>query len=326
MIVGLGALGCPAADLLVRSGVGRVSLIDRDVVELTNLQRQTLYCEDDARTGRPKAEAARRRLASVNSAVRVEALLTDLEARTAEATLLDGAMGRPDVLLDCTDNYETRFLVNDLAVKHSVPLVYGGAVASRGVSMTVRSPETACLRCVFDPPESGNAETCDTVGVLGPVAAMIGAYQATEAIKLLLGRADLTSGSLLSFDLWENQRSRVDLAGARDADCPCCGHRRFEFLDSSRSTRTVSLCGQGDVQIRPGDGSREVDLGVLVASLQNHGLFSVEQGSVRGELSAELGEDGGPLRLTVFSDGRAIVGGTTDPQRARSVYARYVGG
>lgn len=326
MIVGMGALGCPVADLMARAGIGRLTLVDRDLVELTNLQRQSLYTEDDARSGRPKAEAARRRLMAVNASVRVEAMIADLEPRTAEALVLDGPHGRPGVLIDGTDNFETRFLINDLSVKHGIPLVYGGAIATRGVSMTLRPPETACLRCVFDPPADGGGDTCDTVGVLGPVAAMIGAYQASEAIKLLLGREDLTSGSVLSFDLWSMDRSRVDLSEARDGSCVCCGQRVFEFLDASRAARTVSMCGQGAVQIRPPDGGRAVDLDALAANLQNHGRFDVEEMCVRGTLDAERSEDGGTVRLTVFADGRAIVGGVTDPQRARGVYARYVGG
>ncbi|MFI4897228.1 MAG: ThiF family adenylyltransferase [Phycisphaerales bacterium JB059] len=326
VVVGLGALGCPAADLLARAGVGRLTLIDRDVVELTNLQRQTLYTEEDAAAERPKAEAARRRLAGVNASVKVEAVIADVEPRTAEALVLDGPQGRPGVLLDCVDNFETRFLLNDLAVKHGIPLVYGGAIATRGVSLTVRPGRTACLRCLFEAPGRTPGETCDTVGVLGPVATMIGAYQASEAVKALLGMEERLSRSALSFDLWTMERSRVDLCEARDASCVCCGGGVFEFLDSSRASRTVAMCGQGSVQVRPGEGRGSVDLAALASSLQNHGTFSLEEGVVRGELHAEPGEDGGRVRLTVFSDGRAIVGGTTDPTRARGVYARYIGG
>ncbi len=326
VVVGMGALGCPGADLLARAGVGRLTLVDRDLVETTNLQRQSLYSEDDARGGRPKAEAARRRLASVNSSISIEAVIADLEPRTAEAVVLDGPLGRPDVLIDGTDNYGTRFLINDLSVKHAIPLVYGGAIATRGVSMTIRPPETACLRCVFDAPKDGAGETCDTVGVLGPVAAMIGAYLASEAMKILLGREDLTSGSLLSFDLWTMERTRLDVRDARDPDCVCCGRRVFEHLDASRSARTVSMCGQGSMQIRPPEGAGALDLEALARGLQNHGRFLIEQSCVRGSLDAERSEDGGCVRLTVFADGRVIVGGVTDPQRARGVYARYVGG
>lgn len=326
MIIGVGALGCPVADLLARAGVGRLTLVDRDLVELTNLQRQSLYTEEDARGGRPKVEAARRRLGAVNASVRVEALLADLEPRTAEALVLDGPHGRPGVLLDCVDNFETRFLINDLSVKHGIPLVYGGAIATRGVSLTVRPGRTACLRCLFEAPGPSAGETCDTVGVLGPVATMIGAYQASEAIKILLGLEERVSRSALSFDLWSMERSRVSLDDARDPACVCCGRGVFEFLDSSRASRTVAMCGQGSVQVRPGEGGGGVDLESLAVSLQNHGTFALEEGVVRGELHAESGEDGGRVRLTVFSDGRAIVGGTTDPQRARGVYARYIGG
>ena len=326
MVVGLGALGCSVVDVLARAGVGRLTLVDRDLVELTNLQRQSLYSEADARGRLPKAEAARRRVAAVNSQVRVEGVIADLEPRTAEAIALDGPHGRPGVLIDATDNYETRFLINDLSVKHGIPLVYGGAIATRGMSMTLRPPETACLRCVFDPPEGGGGDTCDTVGVLGAVATMIGAFQASEAIKILLGRAERVSDSALSFDLWSMERTRLKLDDARDPACVCCVKREFEFLNALRAARVVAMCGQGAVQIRPASAGRGVDLAALAASLQNHGRFSHEQTCVRGRLSSERSDEGGTIELTVFSDGRAIVGGVTDPQRARAVYARYVGG
>ncbi|MEZ6244310.1 MAG: ThiF family adenylyltransferase [Phycisphaerales bacterium] len=326
LVVGVGALGSPAADLLVRSGVGRVTLVDRDVVEVTNLQRQTLFDESDARGGRAKAEAARRRLGSINSQVRVEGVVADVSARTGEALILDGPLGRAGVVVDGTDNFETRFLLNDVSVKHGIPYVYAGAVGTRAMSATFRPPETACLRCLFDAPIAGTGETCDSVGVLAPVAAMVGAYQAVEAIKILLGRTDLSNPSLLSFDPWLGRRTRIDLSDAKRADCPCCGERRFEFLAGARGGRTTSMCGQGAVQVSPGDDIGEVDLGAVLKRLSIHGAFALEEGVVRGALSAESGDDGGPVRLTVFQDGRAIVHGTTEAARARGVYAKYVGG
>ncbi len=326
LIVGVGALGCPAADLLVRAGVGRVSVIDRDVVETTNLQRQTLFDESDARAGRPKAEAARRRLVSVNSGVQIEGVVGDLSPRTAEAMLLDGPLGRAGVIVDGTDNFETRFLLNDTSVKHEIPYVYAGAVGTRAMSATFRPPHTACLRCLFDAPAPGTAETCDTAGVLAPVATMIAAYQVQEAMKILLGRDDLASGSLLSFDPWHGRRTRIDLAEARRADCPCCGGRDFAFLGGRLGGRTTSMCGRGAVQVAPDAGGEVIDLEVVVRRLSIHGRFALEEGVVRGALDAERGEDGGPVWLTVFGDGRAIVHNTTEPARARGVYAKYVGG
>jgi len=326
VVVGVGALGSPAADLLARSGVGRLTVIDRDVVEETNLQRQTLFDEADARVGRAKAEAARRRLAAINSGIRVEGVAADVSSRTAEALLLDGPLGRAGVIVDGTDNYETRFVLNDVSVKHAIPYVYGGAVGTRAMSATFRPPATACLRCLFEAPAPGSGETCDTVGVLAPVASMVGACQAVEAIKVLLGRMDLASPALLSFDPWLGSGRRIDLEGARRAGCVCCGGRRFEFLAGERAGRVTAMCGRGAVQVAPGEGAGAVDLGAVLRRLSIHGAFSLEEGVVRGALRSESGDDGGPVRLTVFGDGRAIVHGTTEASRARGVYAKYVGG
>ncbi len=326
VVVGVGALGCPAADLLVRAGVGRVTLIDRDVVEMTNLQRQTLFDEADARAGRAKAEAARRRLEAVNSQARVEGVVGDCCARTAESMMLDGPLGRADVIVDGTDNFETRFLLNDVSVKHALPYVYGGAVGTRAVCATFRPPQTACLRCLFETPAPGSTETCDSVGVLAPVATMVGAREALEAMKILTGRADLASRSLLSFDPWLGERRGLDLGGAKRAGCECCGRREFGFLAGDRGGRTTAMCGRGAVQVSPESAGGDVDLGAVLARLSIHGAFALEEGVVRGEFAGELGDAGGPVRLTVFGDGRAIVHGTTEPSRARVVYAKYVGG
>lgn len=315
MVIGLGALGCPAADLLARAGVGRITLVDRDVVELTNLQRQTLFDEADARAGRPKAEAAAARLRGVNSSIVIDALVEDFAGRDAERIV--AAHPRPDVLLDGTDNFETRYTINDVAVKLGVPYAYGGAVATRGVSFAVRPGATPCLRCVFpDPPAAGASETCDTSGIFAPVSAIVAANQAADAIKILLGRVGRLSGTLLSFDLWANRRSRLDLREARRPDCPCCGLRRFEFLES-RGAGSITLCGRNSVQVAPG---RDVDLAGLADRLDRAGVGAKREGS---SLRAEP-EPG--VTLTVFADGRAIISGTTDHATARSIYARYVGG
>jgi molybdopterin/thiamine biosynthesis adenylyltransferase len=336
LLVGCGALGCTIADQLVRAGVGTLTIVDRDVVELTNLQRQSLFTERDAREALPKAEAAAARLKSVNSQVRVRAVVDDLTHRNAEAILASPGGTSPSVLLDGTDNFATRYLLNDLAVRHGIPFVYGGAVATRGMSMTILpsppgSDPTPCLRCIFpDLPVPGTAQTCDTAGILGPVAAIVASCQAADAIKVLLGRADLCSRTLLEFDLWSNARRRIDLTNARDPECPCCGERRFEFLEGRLAQDAAVICtrtGGGSVQVAPSRESRAapLDLPALARRLAPHGEFTVNTFLLRGTFAHERSDSAHPLELTVFRDGRAIVRGTTEPGFARAVYARYIG-
>ncbi len=321
LLVGCGALGCSIADLLVRAGVGHLTIVDRDIVELTNLQRQTLYDEQDVAEGLPKAEAARRRLAKVNSQVQVRAVIADYTSRNAES-LASSA----NLLLDGTDNFETRYLLNDLAVKRNIPYVYGGAVGTRGMAMTIRPGNTPCLRCVFEePPPAGVAQTCDTAGVLGPMISLVAAHQATEALKLLLGRADLTLPTLLDLDAWTNTSRRIDLSKSKRPDCPCCSQRNFEFLEGNRAGQAAALCGQDAVQIAPSN-STSLDLAALSSRLSPHGNFTLMPSLLlRGTLTTERGEDGAPINLTIFADGRAIIKGTSKPDLARTLYARYIG-
>ncbi len=321
-VVGVGALGCAAADHLCRAGVGRLVLIDRDVVDRTNLHRQTLFDEGDAAEGLPKAEAARRRLGAVNSEVQVVAHIADLTARNAEALLLAGRP--PGVIVDGTDNFDVRYLLNDIAVKHAVPYVYGGVVGTRGMQLTVRPGATACLRCLFEePPPAGSQPTCDTAGVLGPAVAIVGACQASDALRILLGRGGEIPPTLLEFDLWEGRRRRIDLARARRSDCPCCARRYFEFL--ARTERdTLSLCGQDAVQVSP-PAPATLDLASLAGRLGGVAEVREHPFMLRCRLPEEPAEGGGCLELTLFRDGRAIVKGTSRPERARSVYAKYVG-
>lgn len=321
VVVGCGALGTVSAELLVRAGVGTVSIVDRDVVELTNLQRQVLFDERDAREGLPKAEAAARKLMTINSGVRVEAVVADFGHRNAEK-LCAGA----GVILDGTDNFETRYLLNDVAVKLGVPLVYAGAVGTEGMSMTILPGETPCLRCVFEePPDAGSVATCDTAGVLGPVTAMIASVQAAEAIKVLLGKTAEVGRALVAVDLWANTWRRVDLTNARREDCVACVQRRFEFLDGERVTSAAKLCGRGSVQVNPPTVGARVDLEALGKRLGAHGEAEVTRFFVKAALSAERGEEEGCVELTVFPDGRAIVKGTTAIERAKGIYAKYVG-
>ncbi len=337
MIIGMGALGCPAADLLVRAGVGRVSIVDRDVVEMSNLQRQTLFDERDARERVPKAEAAARRLRGVNSGVRIEAIVEHFSPENAERLLRPHP--KPGVVLDCTDNFATRYLINDACVKVGVPLVYAGAVASAGMAMTIvptgaLGPEdgaraTACLRCVFpEPPTS--APTCDTAGIFAPVSSIVASVQASEAIKVLLRRFDLLSNTLLSMDLWSNERRRILLAGARREDCPCCGRGEFEFLSGRGAQDARTMCGRGAVQVA---GHAAVDLRALAARLRSVAEVRLSAEHLTATIEVATGAAGNDgvreaasrFELTVFADGRAIVGGTTDPAIARSVYARFIG-
>jgi adenylyltransferase/sulfurtransferase len=230
------------------------------------------------------------------------------------------------ILLDGTDNFETRYLINDLAVKSGIPYVYGGAVGTRGMAMTVIPGRTPCLRCIFEePPPAGTAQTCDTAGVLGPIIATIAAYQAAEAIKLMLGRPDLVATVLMETDLWAGVYRRVDISRAKRADCPCCGLKRFEFLEGERAGQVAALCGQNAVQVAA-PGQQDVDLETLAARLSPHGTF-VHMPSLllRGTLNSERGEDGEAIGITVFADGRAIVKGTSRPELARTLYARYIG-
>lgn len=335
LLVGCGALGCTMADLLTRGGVGTLSIIDRDVVELTNLQRQSLFSERDAREAMPKAEAAGARLRGVNSSIKIRPMVADFTAANAEEVLLDGALPAVGVILDGTDNFATRYLLNDLAVKHAIPFLYGGAVGTRGMTMSILPardgiPATPCLRCLFpDCPQPGAAATCDTAGILGPVSTTVAAHQAAEAIKVLIGRPDLCDRSLTEFDSWTNSHRRLDVAGSKDPACPCCVQRRFEFLDGRAVQEVSVICtrtGGGAVQVTPERGAGAViDLERLRLTLTPHGEFSANRLVLRGVLAGENTDGEHPIELTVFSDGRAIIRGTTEPAVARSIYARYIG-
>ncbi|GIW74899.1 MAG: sulfur carrier protein ThiS adenylyltransferase [Phycisphaerales bacterium] len=319
VVVGCGALGCAQADLLARAGVGHLRLIDRDVVEVTNLQRQTLFAERDV--GSAKAVAAADRLGAVNSQIRIEPLAADLTGENA-LELLAGCQ----VILDGSDNFETRYVLNDASVRLGVPYVYGGVIASRGMAATFVPGRTPCLRCVLDgPPPAGSTPTCETAGVFGPAVAIVAAQQASDAIKVLLGRVDLLSDTMLEFDLMANLRRRMalaDLAGSAGS-CRCCGRRRFDFLDGAQSGQARPLCGRRAVQVTPAAGER-VDanaLDGLADRLARHGPVR----RVGPLLKAQANAQGKRYELTIFPDGRAIIAGTEDPAEARAVYARWIG-
>ncbi len=318
MIVGVGALGCPCADLLARAGVAKLTLIDRDLVDITNLHRQTLYTDTDARTSRPKAIAAADRLRAVNPDIDIHPVVADLNANDAEQLLEHERFGTPDILIDGADNFETRFILNDLSVKHSIPYVYAGAVGTKGMATVFLPPDSPCLRCIFpEPPPPGSQPTCETVGVFSPVSSIIASYQASEALKVLMGHEKRAMRTLLEFDLWEGQRRRIDLSGSKDPECPCCAHRRFEFLERDDED-TISICGKDAIQVNPRIRQR-LDLQQILENLRVHGDFSNIGVLVKGTLRDE------PYGLSVFHDGRAIIEGVSDPALARSIYDRYIG-
>lgn len=306
MVIGLGALGCASSDLLARAGVGRLRVVDRDVVELVNLQRQTLYTEADL--DRPKAEVAAKRLSQVNSSIEIEGIAKDVHAATVR-DLVRGA----DLLVDGTDNLETRFLLNEMALDAGLPFVYGGAIATYGMVFAMRSPKTACFRC-FTPknPPPGALPTCETAGIFNPLSAQVGALQAGEAIRLLVGEEP--SGDLLIVDGWRPGLERVHVS--RRPDCPACARAEREFLGAKRPQVLASLCGGETISLDPlHRGS--VDLAALARRLRRLGEVR-RSGSV-------LVVDAEGHHLTIFRDGRALIRGVTDESKARAIYAKYVG-
>ncbi|HYM39274.1 MAG TPA: ThiF family adenylyltransferase [Thermoplasmata archaeon] len=306
VVVGLGALGCVAADLLARAGVGHLRLVDRDVVEIVNLQRQTLYSEADV--DRPKAEVAADRLRSVNSSIEVDALAKDVHAATVHEVL-----GTADLIVDGTDNLETRYLLNEAALDARIPFVYGGAVGTFGMVFAIRSPETACFRCLNpNMPAPGSLPTCETAGILNAVSAQVGAIQAGEAIRLLLGEAP--SGDLLVVDGWRPEIQRIRVA--RKGDCPACGRGERGFLGAKRSQVLASVCGSDTVSLDPLRRAH-VDLDALGRRLG-------KLGTVRRAGSILIADVEGH-HLTLFPDGRALIRGVKDESAARAVYAKYVG-
>lgn len=308
LVVGVGATGSVIASTLARAGVGYIKIADRDFVELHNLQRQLLFDEADAAARAPKAIAAAQKLARVNSAIQIEPCVTDVNAENIEALMADAAL-----VLDGTDNFETRFLVNDACVKHNKAWIYGGAVASYGASMTIVPNASACLRCVFrHAPPPGALPTCDTAGVIAPIVNVIGSLVAAEALKFLVGQGARNRG-LINIDLWENTFDAV--AVERRADCPCCVKRQFDFLDDARADAAF-LCGRNAVQIRPAQ-KHTLDLAQLAARLAPLGAVT------QNEYLLHFARD--DFELTIFPDARAIIQGTDDASVARSVYAKYVG-
>lgn len=308
VIVGCGALGTFQADALVRAGVGRIRIIDRDYVEWSNLQRQCLFDEADAAEGLPKAVAAARRLAKVNSGIEVSPVVADLTASNVEELLAEA-----DLVLDGSDNFEVRYLINDFCVSRNLPWIYGGAVGSYGLTMPVLPGRTACLKCVYPEPPSGAQPTCETAGVLGAAPAIIASLQAVEAIKILSGHVEEVSPFITTIDVWSGTIRQIRQP-APDPACMACGERRFIHLEG-KGRAPISLCGRNAVQIH--ERARPLDLVELKRRLAPLGEVRANEFALRFFLP--------PYEMTIFPDGRAIIKGTTDAGLARSLYARYVG-
>ena len=308
VIIGCGALGTVIATILVRSGISNVRIVDRDFSEYHNLQRQVLFDEDDVRNNLPKAIAAERHLKSVNSSIRIEGIVADVNYTNIER-FISGA----DVVLDGLDNFETRFLINDACLKHKIPWVYGGVISSAGMTATIIPGKTPCFRCLWDSPSKGGMVlTCDTVGVISPAPFIVGSLQAIQAMKILVG-TEKVNKSLVSIDVWEETFEKLEISAR--SDCPAC-QGKFEFLEAGSGTRTTSLCGQNAVQvINP--NVTDISLQVLAAQLSSIGEVSYSEFMLR--FAADNHE------IFVFPDGRAIVKNTSDESLARGLYAKYIG-
>ena len=308
LVVGCGALGSTLASTLVRAGIGFVCIVDRDVLELNNLQRQVLFDEDDVAAGLPKAEAAVSKLRKINSNVRVEGHVTDVTPKNIESLMADVSL-----VLDATDNFESRYVINDAAVKHGVPWIYGGVIGMTGMTMNVIPGKGPCLRCVFPTaPPAGSFPTCETAGVLNTIPAVIASIQATEALKILCGAQP--SLQMVYVDIWK--QSFRQMAVTRDDNCPACALRNFDYLSTEETAWTTTLCGRNAVQITPaGDTTLELEKLSLDLATMGEVMFN---GSV---LRFVVNDH----EILLFPDGRAMVNGTDDEKLARSLYARYVG-
>jgi adenylyltransferase/sulfurtransferase len=314
VLIGAGALGTGNAEALVRAGIGKLTIIDRDYVEWSNLQRQQLYSEGDAKERLPKAIAAKRRLEQVNSDVQIEAIVGDAGPEELEALV---AEQRPHLLIDATDNFDARMVINDVAYKYSIPWIYGACVGSYGLSYAFIPGRTPCLYCLLETVPQGGL-TCDTAGIISPTVQMVVSYQTAEALKILVEDREALRGKLVSFDLWTNEYAAIRIDAVKRDNCPTCGHDpSYPFLSYEQQTKTAVLCGRDSVQIRP-SARRQYDLNELAALFRRQGLQAEANPYL---VSVSIGDK----RLVVFGDGRALVHGTKDVQEAKTIYYRYLG-
>ena len=319
LIVGCGALGSVIANTLARAGVGRLRIVDRDFLEQSNLQRQVLYDEADVASGLPKAIAAAKKLRAINSEIEVEPIVSDVDASNIESYLKSDGGRKVNLILDGSDNFEIRFLINDVAVKHAIPWVYGGCLGADGQTMTIIPGDTACLNCLMldGPPPPGTTPTCDSFGILAPIINVVASFQSNEALKILSGNQAAISRKLNVFSMWENENRQLDVSNLRDkVDCPTCDKRQFEWLSGERGSHSAVLCGRNAVQLSFPD-RQSVSLSELEARLSPLGRVESNSFLLRFHIDGFV--------ITVFPDGRAIVGGTEEIGVARKMYAQYLG-
>jgi adenylyltransferase/sulfurtransferase len=311
LIVGCGALGSAQAESLARAGVGNLRIVDRDFVEASNLQRQTMFTERDALERTPKAIAAANHIREFAAGIAVEPEIADVNKSNIERLIKDC-----DVVLDGTDNFATRYLINDACVKHEIDWIYGAAVGSYGVTMTIRPHQTACLRCVFEEaPPAASAPTCDTAGVIMPIISIVAAVQIAEALKLLTGQVESLHRSLMQFDVWRNEWRKIN-PGPPAPGCSTCSLETFETLEAVAGDCAAVLCGRNAVQISPAQAT-QLDLRQLAVRLKATGEVKFNEYLLRFRT--------GDYEITVFQDARSIISGTSEVQIARSLYAKYIG-
>ena len=312
LVIGAGALGSACAEALVRSGIGQLTIVDRDYVEWSNLQRQQLYTEKEAENRLPKVIAAKNRLTAINSSVAIEAVIAD-----ASVLELEEWAKQVDLIIDATDNFETRMIINDVSQKLGVPWIYGACVGSYGISYTIIPEKTPCLTCLLETVPLGGL-TCDTAGIISPAVSMVVSYQISEALKILVGDLDSLRNKLVSFDLWKNQHSAIKVDKLKKDDCPSCGqHRSYPYLSFENQTKTAVLCGRDSVQIRPSLS--------IARDLETLEKVLVNQGGIVERNPYLLSFNVNPHRLVVFKDGRVLIHGTKDISEAKALYHRYLG-
>jgi molybdopterin-synthase adenylyltransferase len=311
-VIGCGALGSVIADSIVRAGVGHVVVVDRDYIELNNLQRQMLFDEEDIARDLPKAIAAVERLRKINGGVRIEPLFSDVTARNIESII-----GNVDLVMDGTDNFETRYLINDACVKLGIPWIYGGVIGTHGMTYTIIPGDTPCFRCLMsDMPPPGSMPTCETEGVLGPAVHVVASLEVTDALKLLTGNHEALLPCLIAIDVWTGDHQQLKVEKKEGQKCLCCDERRFEFLDAKTSDHAVSLCGRNAVQIAPRE-EQSIKFEELAERLGLLGDVSFNEYMLRFHKAS--------YEFIILRDGRTIIKGTTDNVLARTMYSRYIG-
>ncbi|WLV24014.1 thiazole biosynthesis adenylyltransferase ThiF [Aciduricibacillus chroicocephali] len=313
LIIGVGALGTSNAEILLRSGVGEMTIVDRDYIEFSNLQRQQLFTEQNAIDRTPKTVAAKERLLKIRSSATIHAHIMDVNPET-----IDSLTENVDLIIDATDNFETRMIINDISQKKGIPWIYGACVASYGISMTIIPGETPCLHCLMETVPSAGAATCDTAGIIAPAVQMTVAHQSAEALKILSGNLNALRRKLISFDLWNNEYAQVGVSKARKEDCPSCGsHPSYPFLQWENQTKTAVLCGRNTVQIRPGT-NHPPNLENFKEQIERLGI-PYEANPFLISFTVDS------FRIVLFKDGRALIHGTKDISKAKTLYHRFIG-